>query len=359
MKEASRYFNCNGYSFLMKISKRTKVIFFSLILITFFQQKVLSDDRPESPFYDSFELLLRDFKNDVKEFDEKVQSSILLNIYLENGISPSFKYHVRRSFEAMKVEKSSFFFKHCAACTVKRGDTIGKQVYFKKGFKNLKTIQEITKKRNVNSYGEVRIIKNRLSLELKVSFYSAKNGGKIWSKTYKNKMIKIGNLNFTSSIFFRFGWEWGGPILISFSLGEKIYGIGDVDLNFTLGTPTEVKNENGSQVENKNTTSVNTYISFGPQVTLDINRIFKFRSNWGNHLIYSEVGFCIYERYKMDSELRDPEGTWGYNLSFGYGANIKDIVTITIGFVKGFFFNSGDDFQRYPWIINSGFGFRF
>ncbi len=343
----------------MNTSKTKKVIFFIIIFISFFQQKVHSEGRTKSPIYDTFELLLNDFKLDVKEFSNKVKSSILLNIYLKNGIHPSFKSHVRKSFETMKIKNSSFYFKYCTACTVKRGDTIGNQVYFKKGFSNLKSIKALTKKKNVDSYGEVTIIKNMLSLELKVSFYSAKNGTLIWSKTYKNKMIKVGNLNLTSSIFFRFGWEWGGPTLISFSLGERIYGFGDVDFNFTIGTPTEVRGVNGNFPSNKNTNSVNTYISFGPQITFDLNKIFKFHSNWGSHLIYSEVGFSFYERYKIDSEVFEPQGVWGHNLSIGYGANIKDIVIVTIGVVKGLFLGSEDDYQNYPWIINSGFGFRF
>ena len=339
--------------------KKIKIIFLFAFILVLFQSEVYADQRPGSPLYDTFENLLKDFEYDVKEISIKVPKSILLNIFLENGISTSFKEHVRRSFETLKVKDSNFHFKYCPACTVKRGDTIGKQVYFRKSFKNLKSIQSITKKKKVNSYGEVTIIKNILSLELKVSFYSAKDGTLIWTKTYKNKMIKVGDTNLTSSIFFRFGWEWGSPLLISFSLGEKVYGVGEVDLNFTIGTPTEALDSNGNLASNQNVSAVNSYIAFGPQFTLNINEFFKFRSSWGNHIAYGEIGFCRYARYKLDSEQIDPEGVWGHNLSFGYGVNIKDMIILSFGFVKGFFFSSDDENQKYPWVLNTGFGFRF
>ena len=132
-----------------------------------------------------------------------------------------------------------------------------------------------------------------------------------------------------------------------------------MDLNLTIGTPTEAVNKNGTPVSNPNTNSVNSYFSIGPQFTLNLNEFFNFQTSWGNHLSYLETGFCHYQRYKMSSDMMDPEPLWGYNLAFGYGMDIKDTVIITFGFVKGFFFNSEDEFQSYPWILNTGLGFRF
>ena len=148
----------------MKTSKHIRVIFFLILFAAFSPKKAFSNEQPGSPIYDTFEFLLKDFSYDVKKLSEEVPNSILLNIFLENGISGSFKKHVRKSFETMKVKGSSFHFKYCVACTVKRGDTIGKQVYFRKGFKNLKSVQSITKKKNVSSYGEVTIRKNMFSV---------------------------------------------------------------------------------------------------------------------------------------------------------------------------------------------------
>jgi len=343
----------------MSFIKKMGIIIFYTCVFLFSQKPSFAENRVNSPIYDTFEILLKEFKYDSKSFNKNMSKSILLNIFFEGEINPSFKNHVRKSFESLGDGKPSFYFKYCPICSVKRGDTIGKQVYLKKEISDLKEIKTITKNKNVNSYAEVRIIKNLFSLEMKLSFYSPKDGKLVWSKSYKNRMVKIGDFNLTTSFFIRLGWEWEGPTLISFSIGEKVYGVGHVDLNLTIGTPTEGKNENGSPLANPNTSSLNSYFAIGPQLTLNLNDFFNFYSSWGHHLVYTEIGFNRYQRYKITGETKDPEALWGHNFSFGYGVEIKGLVTLTFGFVRGFFFNSDDEFQRYPWVINTGFGFRF
>ena len=62
----------------MKTSKHIKVIFFLILFSAFLQKKGFSEELPDTPIYDTFELLLKDFKLDVKELTDKVPNSILL-----------------------------------------------------------------------------------------------------------------------------------------------------------------------------------------------------------------------------------------------------------------------------------------
>ena len=56
-----------------------------------------------------------------------------------------------------------------------------------------------------------------------------------------------------------------------FSIGEKVYGVGVVDLNLTIGTPTESKDGDGNLSSNQNSNAVNSYVAFGSEYRALVN----------------------------------------------------------------------------------------
>ena len=127
-----------------------KLILLNLIFFLILSKEGFASDRVNSPIYDTFESLLKKFKEDAKSFKGNLSNSILLNIDIEGEINSSFKKHMRKSFESLNLKKSLFKFKYCQVCSIMRGDTIGNQVYLKKDLKDLKEIKVITKKRVSN-----------------------------------------------------------------------------------------------------------------------------------------------------------------------------------------------------------------
>ena len=173
------------------------------------------------------------------------------------------------------------------------------------------------------------------------------------------RLVNFGDLNFTAAIEVKQAFSKKSPLLFNASFGEKIYGIGLIDLNVTLGLASGKDFAAGDLVSNPNTEAVNSYFAVGPRLTININEFFKMYSNWGSQFIYGEAGFCQYTRLKKDGESTNPEGQWGLNLAAGYGVHLGRTFLITAGFTKGLFLSATDEDQDYPLLFNLGFGFRF
>ena len=325
-----------------------------IIFILFLQTGAFA----KAPTYDTFEYLVKEFQRDIKGLSQKVSSSVLLNISVKGDIHEKFKNHVRRSLESLKGS-SSFKFKQCKECLILRADTIGKEIYLKKSITELKTIKEITKKHQVQSYAEVSVEKTWRKLIFKISFYNSKNSTLIWDGTYESRLFNLGNLNLTAALELKFGWQYENPIHLIFSIGEKVYGIGFFEFNTTLGLASGSDYSGDPKITNPNTSSTNNYLAIGTKMTFNISEIFKLNTPWGSHLFYTEVGFCNYTRLKKSDDLKDPEGQWGINFSIGYGINIGKTFFITTGIMTGLYLATEDENQKYPWLLNSGLGVRF
>ncbi|MEE2743892.1 MAG: hypothetical protein VYD54_08300 [Bdellovibrionota bacterium] len=335
---------------------------FKSILITsllLFNLNLFAKGKTTSPVYNTFEYLVGEFKADIKNLSKKIANSVLLKVSVEGDIDKTFKKHVRRTLESIKTKNSKFRFRQCKACVSLRAETIGNQIYLKKGITEFKDIQEITQRLGTMSYAEASVEDTGTRLIFKISYFSSRNAELLWSKTYQMRLINFGNLNFTAAVEVKQGFSRKSPIFFNLSFGEKIYGIGLIDLNVTLGLASGEDYKAGDAVTNPNTEAVASYLAIGPRITVNINEFFKMYSNWGSQFIYGEVGFCQYTRLKKSTDTKAPEGQWGLNLSAGYGLHLGRTFLLTAGFVKGVFLSATDEDQDYPFLFNIGFGFRF
>ena len=337
----------------------------SLTLIVFLILIILQDgskaasEKTASPVYNTFEYLLGEFKADIDGLVKKVSNSILLKVSVEGDIDKTFKKHVRRSLESFRIKGKKFRFRQCKACTSLRAETIGNQIYLKKGITEFKDIQQITQKLGTMSYAEASVEDTGTRLIFKVSFFSSLNAELLWSKTYQMRLVNFGDLTFTAALEVKQAFSRKSPLIFNASFGEKIYGIGLIDLNVTLGLASGKDFATGDTVTNPNEESVNSYFAIGPRLTVNINEFFKMYSNWGSQFIYTGTGFCQYTRLKTSTDTKAPEGQWGLHLEAGYGVHLGRTFLITTGFTKGLFLSSEDADQDYPFLFNIGFGFRF
>ena len=200
----------------MRITQMNKIKTL-IIFILFLQTGAFA----KAPTYDTFEYLVKEFQRDIKSLSQKISSSVLLNISVKGDIHEKFKNHVRRSLEPLKGGPN-FKFKQCKECLILRADTIGKEIYLKKSITELKTIKEITKKHQVQSYAEVSVEKTWRKLIFKISFYQSNNFTLIWGKTYETGLINLGNLNLTAAFEMKMGWQYEQPILLNFAVGVFI-----------------------------------------------------------------------------------------------------------------------------------------
>ena len=335
----------------------TLIVFLLLIIM---QGGSKASEKTASPVYNTFEYLMGEFKADIDDLVKKVSNSILLKVSIEGDIDKTFNKHVRRSLESFRIKGKKFKFRQCKACTSLRAETIGNQIYLKKGITEFKDIQQITQKLGTMSYAEASVEDTGTRLIFKISFFSSLNAELLWSRTYQMRLVNFGDLNFTAALEVKQAFSRKSPLIFNASFGEKIYGIGLIDLNVTLGLASG-KDYAGlpGQSTNPNEDSVNSYFAIGPRLTVNINEFFKMYSNWGSQFVYGGTGFCQYTRLKKSTDTTNPEGQWGLHLEAGYGVHLGRTFLITTGFTKGLFISSTDEDQDYPLLFNIGFGFRF
>ncbi|MEC7182588.1 MAG: hypothetical protein VXW15_07740 [Bdellovibrionota bacterium] len=343
------------------IKSFTLIVF--LILIILQDRSKAASEKTASPVYNTFEYLLGEFKADIDGLAKKVSNSILLKVSVEGDIDKTFNRHVRRSLESFRIKGKKFRFRQCKACTSLRAETIGNQIYLKKGITEFKDIQEITQKLGTMSYAEASVEDTGTRLIFKVSFFSSLNAELLWSKTYQMRLVSFGDLSFTAALEVKQAFGRNSPLLFNASFGEKIYGIGLIDLNVTLGLASGKDNpeqkKGSSIVLNPNEDYVNSYFAIGPRLTVNINEFFQMYSNWGSQFIYAGTGFCQYTRLKTSTDTEAPTGKWGLHIEAGYGVHLGRTFLITAGLTKGLFLSSDDKDQDYPLLFNIGFGFRF
>lgn len=331
----------------------------TFVLVLFFQRTSFGKEQTASPVYNTFEYLVGEFKGDVKELSQKIKNSILLKVSIEGDIDKTFRKHVRREIESIKIKNTKFRFRQCKACVALRAETIGNQIYLKKGITEFKDIQEIAQRLGTMSYAEASVEDTGTRLIFKISFFSTRNAELIWSKTYQMRLINFGNFDFTAAVEVKQGLTYNSPIFFNISFGEKVYSVGLIDLNVTLGLASGVDYKAGDTVLDPNTESVASYLSIGPRLTVNLNEFFQIYSNWGSQFVYGELGFCQYTRLKNSTDTEDPKGQWGLNISGGYGVHLGRTFLLTAGLIKGVFLSSTDDSLSYPLLFNVGFGFRF
>ena len=103
------------------------------------------------------------------------------------------------SLESLRIKGSKFRFRQCARTSL-QAETIGNQIYLKKGITEFKDIQKITQRLGTMSYAEASLEDTGTRLILKISFFSSLNAELIWSKTYQMRLVNFGDLNFTAAV---------------------------------------------------------------------------------------------------------------------------------------------------------------
>ena len=190
----------------------------SLTLIVFLLLMIMQDgakaaEKTASPVYNTFEYLMGEFKADIDQLVKKVSNSILLKVSIEGDIDKTFSKHVRRSLESFRIKGKKFRFRQCKSCTSLRAETIGNQIYLKKGITEFKDIQQITQKLGTMSYAEASVEDTGTRLIFKISFFSSLNAELLWSRTYQMRLVNFGDLNFTAALEVKQAFSRKSPLL--------------------------------------------------------------------------------------------------------------------------------------------------
>jgi len=288
------------------------------------------------PLYDTIDYLIYQLEDDLEIVEGVSKKSVLTAIDISKDLDDDVVKYLGLKLEGIRGEKAGFNFVQCRKCTVLRAEAEGNEIFIKKGITDHQELKRIARTYGASSYTEAALVYTGTQLKLAVNIYGLEKKDVLWSKTYSLRLLNLSKSGMVGSLTFHQGFgmgEDGKPYGASFSLSERVYGMGTLGLN-VMGFS---KHDD-----------MQSYYGFGPLFSLSFNEIFNTYSLLGSMSWEAQLAYGFYDDNR--------EITFGTGLKMLIGSTFH----MTLRYLSG---TSLEDKRKnvdaYPGTVFLGFGMDF
>ena len=235
-----------------------------------------------NPIYDACDILVEELGEDFEEVSQVLNRSIITSVTVSENIDESARTYILKRIESISKKQGGFHLAHCKSCFTARAEVDGEDIIIKKGVLTEAELKKIATMYRSSSYSEIDLVYAGKRLILNINIYQIEDGKVRWAKSYSTRLLNLTKLGLVTRLSVNqsiITSEEGSPLGGTATLGERIYGLGDISLYGTfLGGSGKIE----------------SYTSFGLLLNLNMNEISKSFWNWGSISLPIKVGFGWY-----------------------------------------------------------------
>ena len=225
-------------------------------------------------YYDAVDFLVRRLR-------QKLSGSVKRNEQLNEkapiisfGISEDLAYNIRdytlQQLEGVNYRRRKFAFSQCKECMVVRAKVVNGEVHVQKGVNSDADLENLLQNLGAKTYAEGMLVTSKPFLKLLVNIYSAETKAVLWKGEVRIRSPK--KSVFITHSLIGYGYTENAisnPILLSTFIGEKMFNVGEVGFESTLG----IFYQPDSSGQSFEPTSFGVVLGFGAKLYYNVYRL--------------------------------------------------------------------------------------